>query len=164
MHTPARVCAQKFFLPLASAAVLSVLLLAACAASGANGGLVRSADVTQQFRSYEPAPQYRYYHSGWSNNPYAIVAIDARYSLRDRLWTAFTPDGDTLKKLLNALYEDYNLSPYGAYIVDARGNRIGLWYSAIRWAVVRVDEQARTVDIIPDTPYLRDESPFFSRF
>ncbi len=146
------------------AAVLSVFTLGACAVSGANGRLLRSPDVTQQFRTYSAVPAYRYYHSGWSNNPYAIVAIDPQYTLRDRLWTLFTPDSATLKKLMDALYEDYNLSPYGAYIVDQQGKRIGLWYSAIQWAVIRVDEETRTIDIIPDTPYLRDESRFFSRF
>jgi len=148
----------------AGAVVLSVFLIGACAVSGTTGGLRRSSDVTRQFQTYSAVSAYHYYHSGWSNNPYAIVAIDPQYTLKDRLWTRFTPDSETLKKLMDALYEDYNLSPYGAYIVDHRGRRIGLWYSAIQWAAVRVDEEARTIDIVPDTPYLRDEGRFFSRF
>jgi len=145
-------------------AVLSIFALGSCAASGANGGLLRSPDVTHQFRTYGAVPAYRYYHSGWSNNPYAIVAIDPQYTLKDRLWTPFTPDSATLKNLMDALYEDFNLSPYGAYIVDQQGKRIGLWYSAIQWAAIRVDEETHTIDIIPDTPYLRDDPRFFSRF
>ena len=160
MHTTG----LKLLPAVASAVVLSVFLLGSCAASGTNGGLNRSPDVTRQFQSYSAVPAYHYYHSGWSNNPYAIVAIDSQYTLKDRLWTRFTPDSETLKKLMDALYEDYNLYPYGAYIVDHRGRRVGLWYSAIQWAVVRVDEEARTIDIIPDTPYLRDGQRFFGRF
>ncbi len=147
------------------AAALSTWLLGGCALSGLGGGLVRSVDVTRMFQSCETDPgQYRYYHSGWSSNPYAIVAIDRRYTLNDRLWTAFTPDARTLKKLMNTLYEDYNLTPFGAYLVGPNGKRIGLWYSCIRGAAVRVDDQTGTVDIITDKPYLSDDAVFFDRF
>jgi len=164
MSTRTHATGQKRLPALICVVALSVFILASCAVSGTNGGLRRSSEVTRQFETYSPVPAYHYYHSGWSNNPYAIVAIDPQYTLIDRLWTPFTPDGATLKNLMNALYEDYNLYPYGAYIVDQRGNRIGLWYSAIQWAAIRVNEETHTIDIIPDTPYLRDGGHFFGRF
>ena len=142
--------------------LLAGLFLGACA-SGPYGGLQRSTDVGQEFRTYTAVSEYRYYHSGWSNNPYAIIAITPDYTLKDRLWTRFTPTGETLEKLMNALYDDHNLTPYGAYILDHRGNRIGIWYSAIQWAAVKVDDQTHTVDIIPDTPYLNDERRIIGR-
>ncbi len=165
MSITTRVSYRKHLPTAILTAVVSVFLLGGCALSGAAGGLVRDPDVTHLFESYKADPQqYRYYYSGWSNNPYAIVAIDRQYTLNDRLWTAFTPDGQTLKKLMNALYEDYNFMPSGAHLVDQNGRRIGLWYSCIRGAGVRVDPQTGIVDIITDKPYLSDDVSLFNRF
>lgn len=163
MHPKGHVTDKKAALMAACGVLLVVLFLAACA-SGPHGGLQRSVEVTQRFQTYTAVSDYRYYHSGWSNNPYVIVAINPEYTLKDRLWTPFTPSSKTLQELMNALYNYRNLAPYGAYIMDHRGQRVGFWYSAIQWATVKIDDQANTVDILPDTPYLRDERRFIGRF
>lgn len=143
--------------------LFSGALLGSCSSMGLNGRLQRSPEVTEAFKAHKPLPNYRYYHIGWENNPYAIIAVDRSYTLAGRLWTEFTPDSQELRKLTSALYNNYDYYPYGAYILDPAGKRVGVWYSAIQWANVRVNDETRTVEILPDTPYLRDEKRTIGR-
>lgn len=144
--------------------LFSGAVLSSCAAMGPSGKLQRSRGITQAFENNKILIGYRYYHSGWANNPYVIIGIDKSYSLSDRLWTEFTPSSQELNKLVAALYNNYDYAPYGAYILDHAGKRVGIWYSAILWAYVRVNDDTHTIEILPDTPYLRDDAHQLGRF
>jgi hypothetical protein len=47
------------------------------------------------------------------------------------------------------IWEDYGYYPYGAYILDSEGRRIGIWYSSVWFAAVKVEEGTKTIEVMP---------------
>jgi hypothetical protein len=127
-----------------------------CGACTANHGTTeRSPEVNRAFKNYEVWPGYTYYHNGWENNPYAIVGIRAPYKLvsSQKLWKQIDADKTSIQRLVDALFEDYQLYPYGAYILAPNGEEIGVLYSSISNVSIKMTAEM-SVMIIFDTAYL----------
>jgi len=78
------------------------------------------------------------------------------------MWTEFDPKSEKLEKIVG-LVEGFPVNysyPYGSYLMDARGNQIGYWYSSLRIRSLRVDDETKNVSIFTDTPWLRDVRHF----
>jgi hypothetical protein len=146
-------------------AVVSLIGLASgIACSGANyGSFKHSRDVKQAFETYHVYPEHRYYYLHLENNPFAAIALQKDYTIADRQWTEFDPHTDKLEKVVE-LVERFS-SPYsyayGSYLEDSSGNQIGYWYSGLRIRNLKVDNEAKTVSIYTDTPWLRDDERRF---
>jgi hypothetical protein len=143
----------KFFL------ILFLIFFAGC--STANyGSLKHSRDITQAFETYHVFPNCRYYYLNQENNPYAVIALQAPYTLSSNQWTEFDPNSDKLKKevdLVKGFPVNYSYS-YGSYIMDHQGNQIGYWYSSLRMTSVKVDDESKQVSVNTETPWLRDDN------
>jgi hypothetical protein len=125
------------------------------------GSLKHSRDITQAFETYHVFPNCRYYYLNQENNPYAVIALKAPYTLSSsNQWTEFDPDSDKFKKevgLVEGFPVNYSYS-YGSYILDHQGNQIGYWYSSLRLTSIKVDDESKKVSVYTETPWLHDDN------
>jgi hypothetical protein len=146
---------------------LGGLLLVGC--SMANyGGLKHSQEVARAFESYHVFEEHRYYYLNQENYPFAAIALQNDYTFHGKnLWRQFDPHSDMLKKIVDLVegFPVYYGRTYGSYITDPQGKKIGYWYSSLRTVGVTVNNEARTVAIRTETPWLwdDDDGPFHHR-
>jgi hypothetical protein len=128
------------------------MLLAGCA-GGRYGSTVIDDQAKQIFETYQVLPEHRYYYSGPDAHPDAVIAIDSAFNLKSNLWKLVTPTPGQMKNWFNWLRPrvDWDVYPYGRYILSDDGRRIGLWYSVVDWrdqTMVRMIDD-HTVEISP---------------
>ena len=117
------------------AVIFSVLSGCAATADQKSSGVITSREATDIWNSYEVLPNYNYYYSGPDSQPNYIIGIDDKYALTSQLWKSVDLTPQMLKNWLNYKHPrvGYSQSPFGAFITDPGGNRIGLWYSVQDW-------------------------------
>ena len=126
------------------AAIISVLLLAvilstligcATTAGKKSSGITASREATEIWHSYEILPNYHYYYSGPDTQPNYIIGIDDRYKLMTEFWKPVDLTPAMLKNWFNYYRPrvGYSQDPFGAFITQPNGERIGLWYSVRDW-------------------------------
>ena len=91
--------------------------------SGTYGSLKRDVEVQQAFESNQVPMNYKYYYYG-NSEPYAIFGIEPKYEIDSRVWREAT-----------------------------QGNKVGIYYSAIRETAVKFVNGNQIV-VMPHTPFL----------
>jgi hypothetical protein len=133
----------------------TLILLAGC--STANyGNLKRSREVTLAFRSGQVFPDYRYYYRGWGSRPYAIVGIHRNYDLGPSSWKEIDLTATKLNEWIRRMELRYGYLPRGFLILDPTGKPVGVWYSSIEWAVVKMEEDNRKIVLSPQVRSMPD--------
>ena len=90
-------------------------------------------DVGQAFETLHVSSDYRYWYLYLENTPYAVLGLNREYRIEDISWTEVEPSSEVFRKVV-ALVESFPVPgsrTYGAYILDAKGERIGVWYSSM---------------------------------
>ena len=111
-------------------------LLAGCAATGTRtSGVITSREATDIWHSYTVYPNYNYYYVGSDSQPRFIIGIDDEYRLTSKNWKPVDLTPEMLNNWINWARPrvGYSQDPYGAFIVDSNGQRVGLWYSMRKW-------------------------------
>jgi hypothetical protein len=130
------------------------MLISAC--SFANLGYLRtSEEVGRGFETLQVSPNYRYWYLYLENSPYAVVGLDGEFRMEDISWTEMEPGSETFSKVVG-LVESFPVPgsiTYGAYIVDSKGERIGVWYSSMG-AGITVDPDTKVVSIATGMPWM----------
>ena len=138
---------------LAVAAALTIMI-SAC--SIANLGWLRnSQEVGRAFETLHVSSDYRYWYLYLENTPYAVLGLNREYSIEDIMWTEVDPSSEVFRKVVG-LVESFPVPgsrTYGAYILDAKGAQIGVWYSSMS-AGISVDPNTKVVFIATATPWL----------
>jgi hypothetical protein len=148
---------------IAACALLPVIQVALCGC--ANWGSIRySPEVTQMFRTYRILPDHRYYYTGLESMPYAIVAIDDRYSLVSRVWHEIDPRSEQYKNMVDNIWIQFGgiYDPRGALIVDQSGKQVGIWYSSWTWTGVKTKDDNQLIIYSPYEPGMNNDGD--SRF
>ena len=124
-------------LPAVFLLVVIVSALTGCAATEVkkSSGITASREATELWHAYEILPNYHYYTSGPDTQPNYIIGIDDRYTLMTEFWKPVDLTPEMLKNWFNYIRPrvGYSQDPYGAFIIDSNGERIGLWYSVRDW-------------------------------
>lgn len=126
------------------------MLIAGCAA-GSGARLDRSGQVLKDFLSGQVLEGYRYYTTGMQNNPDAILGIAPGYTLKTDRWLKGEMTPQALRQMvgeMNAMYNATTFGLLGSYVLDDKGERIGVWYSALGWTTVEMTG-AREVRVSP---------------
>lgn len=130
---------------LGTACLLIFLVTAGC--SGNYGRLQRDRDADQIFKTYQVLPEHRYYYTGPEGRPDAIMGIQNKYTLESTQWTQFKASAEILKKWVDTINFNHSTSvryyPYGFFILDPMGTRLGIWYSIWDWTTIIVEEDNR---------------------
>ena len=134
--------------------VLGAVVLAGCGTS-ANGRLQSSSEADQIFKNNQLLPDHTYYYSGFQRVPYGIIGIDNNYTLRSSVWKPFELNPTVLKQLSYRMANVYSLDPRGAWILDAEGNRVGIWYSSRNQTKIKIEKDRQIVVVTPEPPDLR---------
>ena len=154
----------KWALTLPAACLLMVSLLAGCASKqeirGNNGTLKLSLEVSQIFETYQVLPNHRYYYSGSSTKPKAIIGIDQNYSLDTRLWKeAADLNSEQLKRWVDQILGFRPpVRTFGSSILSASGQKVGIWYSPFDYTTVKV-EADNQVMVFPPSEARRPSLP-----
>ena len=146
--------------------------LSGCAGALRSSGVITSHDATAIWHSYEVLPNYNYYYAGPNTRPFYIIGIDDRYTLKSKLWKPVDLTPEMLKDWFNYYRPrvgGYNPLPYGAFINDPNGERIGLWYSVVDWRLTgsAIFEENNEVTILMPTDEghrKRDRNPYDNEF
>ena len=142
---------------LAVAAALAIMI-SAC--SIANLGWLRnSPDVGRAFETIHVSSDYRYWYLYLENTPYAILGLNREYRIEDILWTEVEPSSEVFQKVVG-LVESFPVPgsrTYGAYILDQKEERIGVWYSSMS-AGITIDPDTKVVFITTATPWMASGS------
>ena len=116
------------------------------------GRLQRSREVDQMFKTYRVLPDHQYYFTGPEGRPDAIMGIQNEYTLETSQWTSFNASDDILKKWVDSINFHHNTGvryyPYGSFILDPEGGRLGIWYSIWDWTTVVMKDEKR-IQIFP---------------
>jgi hypothetical protein len=142
---------QKVNLALAAAFALLI-----CACSIANLGRLRnSPDVGQAFETLSVSSDYRYWYYYLENTPYAVLGLNAEYRIEDISWIEVKPGSETFQKVVG-LVQSFPVPgsrSFGAYILDVKGEPIGVWYSSMS-AGISIDPDTKVVFITTGTPWM----------
>ena len=126
---------------------LATLLVAGCSTAN-RGGLRNSQEVYRAFEVYHVFPNYRYYFQGVENNTKALAGLQEPYRIVDPDWTPVNPNSATYEKVVGLVTDfpvDSNFT-YGAYILDPKGQTIGVWFSSLN-AGIEVNPETNVVTI-----------------
>jgi hypothetical protein len=119
------------------------------------GKLERSRDVTKTFEAPQILENHQYYFNGWGSVPYAIIAINSKYKLRQGLWKAVEPTVPLLRRWVHQMDSIYGHPPYGFKILDHKGKQLGVWYSSKQWTTIVIEEDNQIAVFAPETPGFR---------
>lgn len=143
--------------------LLFLIVVSLMGCGGVSGRLVYDDKVDQLFKSLTVLPDHRYYFTGSDSYPTAIIGIDEKYTLSTKFWKPVDMTEKQLKRwvITNSRRAYYDSNHYGRYILDDKGQRLGVWYSLKNWrdfASVRILDE-RTVQV--STPF--DSVPRYRR-
>ena len=104
--------------------------------------------VATDFEAYRFDPNYEYYFMNLENDPCAVIGLKKDYAVHDILWKRVSSDFKELKDVVELVKRfPMAASPaFGAYILDSKGNNIGVYYSSVG-AGVTVSKERKTVDL-----------------
>ena len=119
------------------------------------GKLKRDPEVNRIFRTYRILPDHKYYTSGRSDIPYAIIGIQNIYDLRPGTWQEINLTTPLLRSWVSQMDNIYGYPPYGSLILDNNGERIGVWYSSKQWTTVLIEENNEIAVLAPEIPGYR---------
>ena len=134
--------------------LVAALVLSGCA--GSYGRINWDPQVTAAFQNHDMQQGFTYYYYGVGNQTYAIAGISTEYNIKSRLWREIPQDTEAFKRLVSRAWENYFYQPYdpqGAHILNPQGNRVGVWYSSLRFVTVKFAGNNR-IHLMPDTPFL----------
>ena len=141
---------KKFFTAIILFAMI-LFVLSGCAMSN-YGKLKSNPEVKQSFETYQALPNHKYYFRGAKSKPTVIVGINENYELNLKLWVEIDPESEDFRILIDRVSLQgmgTTVEPWGFNILDEAGNYVGVWYSALRYAAVMINENRQIVNLQP---------------
>jgi hypothetical protein len=133
--------------------LFSMILIPLGGCSLSNYGKLKSTpEVTRSFETYQILPNHKYYFRGVKSRPTVIVGINENYELNLKLWVPVDPESEDFRILIDRVSLQgmgRTYEPWGFRILDAAGNDVGVWYSAISTAAVQINENRQITNLQP---------------
>ncbi len=110
--------------------------------------------VSDMFEAGQVIDNHTYYHIGPDAEPDAIMALDNAYTLAPSLWKKTEMTSSKLLAWSHRIGNRYRAADiyFEAVILDADGNKLGFWYSYLKWTPIKRDKGSNRVTIYtPDT-------------
>jgi hypothetical protein len=130
--------------------LISLTLIAGCSAK--YGSLKQDAEVQRAFESNQVPRDYKYFHYS-DSEPYVILGLDRSYDMQSKMWRDVSSDTAEFEEMVRWIWEDYGYYKFGADILDPKGTKIGIMYTAIRETSVKFVDDNKIV-VMPNTPFL----------
>jgi hypothetical protein len=143
--------------------LFSMILIALSGCSMSNYGKLKSnPEVTQAFEAYQILPNHKYYYRGTYSRPLVLVGINENYELNSKLWVEIDPKSKDFRILIDKISlqgTGRTTQPWGFIILDPAGSDAGVWYSALRAAVVEINENGQIVNLSPIRSVTKGDQP-----
>lgn len=131
---------------------LGVLTLVWIAGCSQNFGRIHwDENVTQAFEANRVEPGYNFYQYTVGNRVFAIVGFDPKLELQSRIWRELEADTEDFKVATSRMWDDYSQIreyPRGAVIVDPDGEKVGVYFSSIRFVSINFKPENQVVVIL----------------
>jgi hypothetical protein len=114
-------------------------------------------DVAQAFEANQFDSDYNFYQYTIGNRVLAIAGLDPKLELRSRIWRELDADTEDFDVATSRMWEDYSQVRYyarGAVIMDPAGERVGVYFSSIRFVSIHFKPNNR-VQLVLDTSVFR---------
>jgi len=138
--------------------ILGVLTLVWVAGCSQNSGRIHwDENVTQAFEANQVETGYNFYQYTIGMRVFAIVGLDPKLELQSRIWRELEADSEDFKVATSRMWDDYSQVreyPRGAVIVDPAGQKVGVYFSSIRFVSINFKPENR-VALILDTSVVR---------
>ena len=132
--------------------LVGVIAVVAIGCMATYGSLSMDRQVGEDFRQGVRTADTNYYYAGRDTMPYAIIGIDARFTVPSRYWIPAGSDSEKMVKMSKNIYGESHVTPHGAHILAPDGTVVGVWYSNLRRYSIIVNKTDRTVLILFDNP------------
>jgi hypothetical protein len=142
-----RTIAKKIFM--FSLGVLTLVWIAGCSQNF--GRIHWDENVTQAFEANRVEPGYNFYQYTVGNRVFAIVGFDPKLELQSRIWRELEADTEDFKVATSRMWDDYSQIreyPRGAVIVDPDGEKVGVYFSSIRFVSINFKPENQVVVIL----------------
>ena len=142
-----RTIAKKIFM--FSLGVLTLVWVAGCSQNF--GRIHWDENVTQAFEANQVEPGYNFYQYTVGNRVFAIVGFDPKLELQSRIWRELETDTEDFKVATSRMWDDYSQIreyPRGAIIVDPDGEKVGVYFSSIRFVSINFKPENQVVVIL----------------
>jgi hypothetical protein len=77
------------------------------------------------------------------------MGLEADWTLKSRLWRPVELTSEEFKYMTKWIWEDLGYYKYGANILDPQFEKIGIIYTSSWMATVKVDQEAKIVEVMP---------------
>ncbi len=118
---------------------LCAIAMVSAAHAGLFGNLARfqkDMEMTKSYNQDQVLPDYKYYYTGRSHIPYAVIGIDPGYDLNSRFWNSIDTRQMVIEKVGNLMpTPPFNMT--AARILDTNGKQIGIWFSYYPSTIVK---------------------------
>ena len=116
------------------------------------GRLASNSEVTDAFQTYQILPDHTYYYRGTFSRPFVIAGINKNFVLDLPLWVEINPNSQDFRTLIDRISlkgTGTTIQPWGFSILDKDGDYVGVWYSALSSAAVKINENGQIVNLSP---------------
>jgi hypothetical protein len=141
---------RRFFIAIT---LFTIILIALNGCTMSNYGKLKSnPEVKQSFETYQILPNHKYYFRGVKSRPTVIVGINENYELNLKLWVQIDPESEDFRLIIDRVSLQGmggTVEPWGFRILDAAGNDVGVWYSALSNAAVQINENRQITNLQP---------------
>ena len=141
---------RRFF---AAVILFSMILIALGGCTMSNFGKLKSdPEVKQSFETYQILPNHKYYYRGAKSRPTVIVGINENYELNLKLWVPVDPQSEDFRTIIDRVSLQgmgRAVEPWGFRILDPAGNDVGVWYSVLSNAAVKINENRQITNLQP---------------
>ena len=119
---------RRLYIPFYIMILLLAIIFTGCL--GGYGGYRTSSEVDRLFSTYQVLSDHTYYYTGSDTRPGAILTIHNDYTLTSAdLWNRKAVTADDLRYWVSAMTSNLSNLPFGYYIVDPDGRRLGVFYA-----------------------------------
>ena len=133
--------------------LFSMILTALSGCTMSNYGKLKSnLEIKQSFETYQILPDHKYYYRGAKSRPTVIVGINENYELNLKLWVPVDPQSEDFRTIIDRVSLQgmgRAVEPWGFRILDPAGNDVGVWYSVLSNAAVKINENRQITNLQP---------------
>ncbi len=135
--------------------LLALVLFVGCA--GNFGRIHWDENVTQAFEANQVEPGYNFYQYTIGMRVFAIVGLNPKLELQSRIWRVLETDTEDFKVATSRMWDNYNQLPEyprGAIIMDPDGEKVGVYFSSLRFVSINFKLENQVV-VMLDTTIIR---------
>ena len=136
-----------------STGLLIMIFLAGCSQN--YGRIQWDENVTQAFQNNQIEPDYNFYQYTVGTRVFAIVGLDPELELQSNIWRELSSDTEDFSLATSRIWSNYTQlpeDPRGAIIRNPIGEKVGVYFSSIRFVSIKFQPNNRVMIILDTTP------------